>query len=342
MRCCSVSFERGRTAMPDSVLTVLIVGCGRIAGGFDADRPADALPLTHAGAFRQQGRFRIVACVEPIAELREAFMQRWEIEEGYACIEEVAAQPRRFDVISVCSPTTDHYQSVLSALALQPRLIFCEKPVALRVAETATLVELCRSTGVALAVNHTRRWDPDVRRMRAELDQGLWGAVRSVTGIYSKGILNNGSHMVDLVHLLFGTVTVINVGAPRYDGAVNDPSVPAWLVTGAGIPIYLACGDSRDFSMFEMQIVTERGVIAMEDGGLQWRVRCVVASPHFKGYRSLDAGLLRAGALPQSTLAAVEEIHDVLEGGGDLSSTGSSALRAQQVCEEIRERSVGQ
>ena len=322
-------------------LQVLIVGCGNIAGGFDAERSASLPPLTHAGAFAQHPGFQVSACVEPDTGRRTAFMQRWGVAQGFADLAAVAAAQLggRFDVISVCSPTTAHAQQLETALALRPRLIFCEKPVTPTVVQTAALVARCSRAGVPLAVNHTRRWAPDVRRLAVELRSGVWGAVRSAVGTYNKGVLNNGSHLVDLLHQLLGPLTLLQAGVAVADFWPDDPTVPALLQTETGVPVHLSTAHAGDAAVFELQLVCEKAVITMEDGGQLWRVRRVTDSPHFAGYRVLDAGVQINGEVLQATAAAVANLHDHLCEGTHLASTGHTALAAQRLCEQIRRKS---
>lgn len=321
-----------------ATLRVLVVGCGNIAGGFDAARDVHLPPLTHAGAFTRHGGFTLAACVEPDATRRAAFMQRWGVAQGFANLAEVlaACAPGSFDVVSLCSPTACHAEQLQAALALRPRLVFCEKPVTPTLAETAGLVRQCAEAGVPLAVNHTRRWAPDVQRLAAELQAGTWGAVRSAVGTYNKGVLNNGSHLVDLLHQMLGPMTLQKAGTPVADFWPDDPTVPALLHTEAGVPVHLATAHAGDCALFELQLVTERGVITMEDGGLNWRVRRVVDSPVFAGYRVLDEGERRAGEYLQATARAAANLFDHLQHGTPLASTGHSALAAQRLCETIR------
>lgn len=324
-------------------LRVLIVGCGNIAGGFDAERPASAPPLTHAGAYCRHGGFRLVACVEPDAARREAFMQRWLIEKGYPTIE-AAAVAGPYDAVSLCSPTALHAAHIAAILSLHPRLLFCEKPVTGSAAETAAAVEVCTAAGVKMAVNHNRRWAPDIVRLKRELQAGAagpWGAVRSAIGIYNKGILNNGSHLVDLVQMLLGPLELIAAGPPLFDHWKDDPTVPALLQTRQGVPVTLNAAHAGDYAVFELQLLTERGMVAMEDGGAGWRVRRIVASPHFKGYAVLDSGQRTSGEYHASTLAAVGNVHDALTRGVPLASTGETALAAQRLCEWIGQRALG-
>lgn len=321
---------------------VLIVGCGNIAGGFDHDRAGTATPFSHAGAYARHGGFAMAACVEPDRNKREAFMRRWSVPRGFGTMDQALAAGDNVDVISVCSPTASHHQDVLAAVRMGPRLVFCEKPVTASAAQTSEVIARCAEAGVLLAVNYTRRWDPDVARLADELRTGVWGAIRSVAATYNKGVLNNGSHMIDLLHLLLGRLELHHAERPIQDMLDDDPSIPAVLSAAGDVSVHLGCGNASDYSLFELQLVTEKGVIAMENGGLHWRIRTIVPSPNFRGYRALDAGVRRRGGLAGATLAAVAQIYEVLQDGGILSSTGANALEAQQLCELLRHAATAQ
>ena len=208
---------------------VLLVGCGNIAGGFDTDAAPGVPPRTHAGAYLAHGGFNLAACVEPDSGKREAFARRWGIAQAHADIDAALAADGTYDVISICSPTAAHHEDGIAALALRPRLLFCEKPLCAGLGQAEDLVRSCTAQGVLLAVNHNRRWDTEVLRLRDELASGHWGMLRSVSGHYNKGVLNNGSHMIDLLHDLLGPLEPQCVGSPLYDHWPDDPTVPALL-----------------------------------------------------------------------------------------------------------------
>lgn len=323
-------------------LTVLILGCGNIAGGFDVDRPGDAPPFTHASAFLRHGGYSLAACIDPNCERLDAFRKRWNIPAANASLEELQIGAGFFDVVSICSPTSLHASHLQAALALQPKLVFCEKPVTDTVAETSRWVEEFDRAGVKLAINHTRRWAPDVLRLREQIHAGAWGKIRSATATYCKGILNNGGHMIDLLIYLLGPVSLLSVGQPLWDFWDNDPTVPAMLQTSGGVPLQLSISDARDFAFFELQIVSERGVIVMENGGLLWRVRKVIDSPLFKGYSSLDLGDSIQGEYAMAMTRAAENIYNAVVYGEALASTGHGALEAQRMCEQIKSESLAQ
>lgn len=321
------------------MLNVLIVGCGAIAGGYDAGKK-DGLVLTHAAAYRRDGRFRVAACVDPDAEKRGAFADHWGIEGRHATLAE-ALEDGPFDVVSLCSPTSCHAEDLAVLADSSTRLVFCEKPIAPELADAERGIAALDAKGIAVAVNHTRRWDPVVAALKADLDNGKWGKIRSAVGYYNKGILNNGSHMIDLLHwLLGGPLAVVATGDPVSDWPGGDPTVAALLTSPLGVPVQLAGGAASDYALFELHLVTERGVVCMEDGGFAWRIREVADSPHFPGYRVVQRGEWTAGGYVSAMTKAVANIHDFLADGTPLASTGQTALAAQAVCKKIGDASA--
>ncbi len=316
-------------------LRVLIVGCGNIAGGFDQGRSPGELPYTHAGAYIHDGRFKITACLEPDDNRLAEFKESWDVPLGFRSIDKLLDKGEQFDVISICSPTTNHSHDLEISLRLKPKLIFCEKPVTPELADTEGLIANCRKANVLLAVNYTRRWDPSIAKLQASINAGQWGVLRSVIGVYNKGILNNGSHMFDLLDLLVGSMEIIKVGKPLYDYFPNDPTVSVWLKGSQDVPIHLACSHAEDFALFELQLIFSRGILTMEDGGMFWRERRAIKSTVFKGYHLLDEGVRRAGEYPQAMLQAVDNIYQAITKGEPLASSGDTALNAQRLCVQI-------
>lgn len=333
-----MGLDRRGGMKPESISPrVLIVGCGNIAGMFDRGRKPGEFPYTHAGGYARDGRFNMLACVEPDETRRRCFMADWGIPNGFATMEEIG-DLQRFDVISICSPTLSHAHDLEMALRLEPKLIFCEKPVTASLSETERLVARCQEAGVPVAVNYTRRWDPEFLKLKSDIQAGKWGPLRSVMGVYNKGILNNGSHMVDLLHFLLGTLEIRQVGKPVHDYFPDDPTIPVWLESvDQGIPIHLGCGYAADYAIAEFQFIFSGGMLVMEEGGLFWRVRHVVDSGTFKGYRVLSEGERYEGGISQAMLGAVDNLFRALDQGEPLASTGESALSAQRLCERIKQ-----
>lgn len=320
---------------------VLIIGCGNIAGGFDATREPLLQPLSHAGAYTRHGGFRLRACVEPEDERRQAYAERWGVTEHAPRVADLGISPGSIDVISICSPTALHHEHLEQAFELRPRVIFCEKPLTSDVGTAELWINKCSSQGIVLVVNYSRCWDPVVEEVTRQLQTGSWGAVRSVVGHYNKGILNNGGHMVDLLSRLLGPLELVATASPTFDFWESDPTVAALLTAADGtLPVYLNPAYARDFAYFELEIVCELGVLRMESGGMNWQFRDAVPSPHYAGYRTLDTARYIEGHYLESMSGAIGDLYVYLRDGIPVRSTGEEALRVQDLCTQIQREAL--
>lgn len=317
-------------------LSVLIVGCGDIAGGFDEAGEGPEI-MTHAGAYSHHPGFAVAACVEPDAERRRAFMERWDIAVGFDDLAACRAAGAPYDVASVCVPTPLHAEVLEELLEMPVRAVFCEKPLSGDVEASARLVEAYRAAGRPLAVNYFRRWDESMDRLRQDIAGGDWGAVQSVTGHYTKGVLNCGSHLIDLVTFLAGPLRAEAVFRRRHDFSPEDPTLDALLSTAEGAPVYLVGSDSRHFFTFEIDLVMERGRIVIEDLGRVLRHRRVATHPVFPSRRTLERGEWIGTGFGEAMVRAVDNLRAHLDSGAELLGDGAGALDVQRLCAELIE-----
>jgi predicted dehydrogenase len=253
---------------------VLIIGCGNIAGVFDMTRAVDQPALSHAGAYTRNGKFKLKGCVDPDEQKRIAFAKHWKIKDHSSDLEALNGTIGSFDVISICSPTVLHHKHLDLAIDLQPRLIFCEKPLTLDLSTARSLVDRCHAMGITLAINYSRRWDPSIDELIDQLNRGQWGLVRSVIGHYNKGIMNNGGHMIDLLLRILGPLEFVTTSTVNFDFPGTDPTVAALLSADSGrVPVYLSPACAGDYSIFELELICSLGLIRMESGGISWSFR---------------------------------------------------------------------
>ncbi len=320
-------------------LNVLIIGCGEIAGRTDLARGGGTPPMTHAGAFAADDRFALAGCVDTDMALASGFAKAWRFPRSFNDLNAALTKPPNggWEVISICTPDATHGEILEQVLASAPRIVFCEKPLDTDIDRARRIVRAYRAAGVALAVNHLRRWDPAVASFRDELADGAWGAVHTVFGLYTKGLWHNGSHMIDLVTNLFGPVIPERALGLRDDGAPGDPTIDVRLRLHDGTPVTLMGSDQRSYPVFELTTVCANGAFSMEQGGFAWRVRHAGASPEFPGHRHLSGGERRTGQIDGAMRAAVANLAAHLDDGAPLACDGDCALATLECCAKIAE-----
>ena len=192
-----------------------------------------------------------------------------------------------------------------------------------------------------MAVNYLRRYDAEIQALRDEIAHGAWGAVQSVSALYAKGLLNCGSHAVDLLHFLLGPLKAVSVSASVADYFDDDPTVTARLETTSGAPVDLIGCDGHKFFPFEIDLVMENGRVSLEDLGARIRRRRIRPHPLFLHQPALDDGEWKTTELARALANVTGNIYDHLNDGAPLICDGDAAVAAEEVCADLRRMAVG-
>ncbi len=311
-----------------------MIGCGDIAGGYDERHDSPDI-LSHAKAYREHPGFELVSCVEPDESRRREFQKIWNVQTAFADLDDLLTDTIDFDVASVCSPTPNHAEILQRLQNSAVKGVFCEKPVTDSLSLTKKCIDLYEKSSIVLAVNYLRRWDKTLEDLKAEVDQGTWGALQNAVCHYGKGISHNGSHMIDLLQFLFGPLKPMSVLQSQPGYGTVDPTLDARLTTQTGAPVYLIGNNARLFDLFETSLTFEKGQIILEQGTSVVRMRPIEENPRFKGHQTLLGGTNQDGDLGQALYRAVDNFYRAITEGAPLASDGRSALEAQNVCEQL-------
>lgn len=292
--------------------SVALVGLGGIGMGYDLNLPAPDYVLSHARALTLHPDFEIVGAVEPDPVLRETFTRTY----GSTACAGVGElfQRTQAEVCIVASPTATHLAVIEEILRHgSPRLILCEKPLAYGENEAQRIVDLCRAHGVALFVNYIRRADPGVMDVRERITRGeIASPVKSVVW-YSKGLLHNGSHFLDLMTFWFGPASEWAIVAPGEPRGETDAEPDFRLEFDAGSAIFCAARE-ENFSHYTVEVVAANGRLRYEQtGAIQWQA----AGPHptLANYRRLaEQGSAIADDMNRYQYRVAEQISRALQG----------------------------
>lgn len=314
---------------------VLIVGCGNIAGNIDNLAEVNTPPRSHAKAYSDNKNFDIVACIDPDQKKLADFKSNWNISNGYQSFEKLLNDNIKIDIISICSPTEFHLEHLQKALKLKPKLVFCEKPIYNSLEETKKIIDLYRKSSVTLAVNYSRRFDKKISELKSNIDSLKYGKLRSITCHYNKGILNNGSHFLDLLINLLGDLSVDWVGDAVLDFKESDPTLPVALRDKNNTPILLVPGNSNDYSLGELDFIFSEARIKMINGGLYWSEQQKINSEVFVGYKELSKERFYDGDYLNVLSVAIENIHNHITSAEKVICSGNNATKVLKLYEDI-------
>lgn len=146
---------------PDRMLNVGIIGAGRIA-------KVHAATLTYRIPC---ARVLAIADINPVAARDTA--AQFSIPIATVDAAEVIGNPE-IEAVLICSLTATHAPFVMAA-AQAGKHIFCEKPIALDLAQIDSALDAVKKAGVKLQVGFNRRFDANFARVRRAITAGEIG-----------------------------------------------------------------------------------------------------------------------------------------------------------------------
>jgi predicted dehydrogenase len=331
-----------------------LIGCGRIGSEWDLS-PSPALPLTHAGAFATLPRTRLVAGANRGRERLEAFGRKWGVSALYHDYREMLAQ-EQLDIVCIATHPEQHCEQVIAAAASGVGGIFCEKPMALSLAEADAMIEACDRAGAVLLVNHSRRWSPVYHKARELIAQGAIGTLLTVVG-YCQGVkphpawraeeegplLHDATHTFDMFRFLVGDVQWV-VGTAvrrRQPFRVEDESLSI-LQFRNGVSGIAIANELTEYARFDIELQGTHGKIALGTSGNS--LCASVASARSVRERNLtfDWQALSAAPFPEtpevsSVQEAARELVACLDTGQQPSSSGCDGRAALEIVMAIYE-----
>jgi myo-inositol 2-dehydrogenase/D-chiro-inositol 1-dehydrogenase len=212
---------------------VALVGAGRIA-------------RVHAEAYRGVARGELVACTDPIAAVAESLAADY----GLAVapdLDHLLADPD-IDALLIASPNALHPSQTIEALN-HGKHVFCQKPIALTLAEADRVVAAAAGSDRVLQFGFMLRFTPPLPQLRDRLHRkelgepiaaqaAVFGWEPTADWFYDPArgggvILDTLVHFADLVLWLFGPAAHVSTegGAYVLEGAKRHGSPDNAVVT---------------------------------------------------------------------------------------------------------------
>jgi UDP-N-acetyl-2-amino-2-deoxyglucuronate dehydrogenase len=140
-----------------------IIGCGRIA-------------QRHAEHILNNGE--LVAVCDNVSEKADEFAKKYNTK-AYHSVEELFANEKHLDVVSVCSPNGLHAEHSIRALNAGSHVL-CEKPMAISVNDCGEMIKAAERANKRLFAIKQNRFNPPVEAVKSAIDKGRLGKIYSV------------------------------------------------------------------------------------------------------------------------------------------------------------------
>ena len=309
-------------------LNALVVGAGNI-GAF-IDTPDDENVLSHAHAYSAHSGFKLAGFVDVDRKRAAEAATLWRC--GHFDTLQDAFESQRIDVVSVAVPDDCHYMILKEISAFSPSVVIAEKPITRTMDQAREIESIYRSAKPVVAVNYSRRYVPHFLQLRRRIRNGEFGRYLAGSGYYGKGIVHNGSHLVDLLRFLIDEIDKVDVISGECDFYPDDPSVEALIRFPNGAGFHLQPISCRMYTVFELDLFFERRRIRIMDSGFQIEEQAVANSKFFAGHLDLSpAGVTQTG-MGKAMLFLLENVNDSIRGESEIGCTVRDAVRDLEIC----------
>ena len=167
-----------------------IIGCGSIANA-------------HARGYLGVNEIELVAIADPVKTALDEFKERYNIQNGYDDAREMLDE-EELDIVSVATPHKQHAPMVIAACSRKPKAVLCEKPMAINLGECDEMMTVAQRNDVKLAIGHQRRFLPAWTHARELVTSGAIGEPRYIVAKGAQGLLNDCSHLLDMMRYVLG------------------------------------------------------------------------------------------------------------------------------------------
>jgi len=304
---------------------VLIIGLGQIGMGYDLNLDPKRYVYSHASAFSQHKGFNIVGGVDLDNRAGKAFEKKY----GCAFYDNVqeALQKHNPDVI-VISVSTQFHKQVLQDIVKysKPKVILCEKPLSYNIEEAYEMQQLCKANSIKLFVNYIRDSDPNSIEIKTKIDSGEYaGSLKGVVW-YSKGLIHNGSHFIDLLKHWFGPIQssfIIDNGQKLSQGDVEAD----FKLNFKDVSMIFTATREEFFSHYTIELISPNGRLRYDRGGklVIWQDRSSNAQGNQAKVLLNNETVIKSN-LSKYQMNVVNQLNMVIKGQDSYLCTGEQAL----------------
>lgn len=325
-----------------------IVGLTGIAASPAVEGPlplfGSVAPHSHAPSYARVPETRVVAVCDLVPKLLDDFRSRWESTwpgiATYTDYREMLAK-ERLDILSVVTPDHRHADIAIDAVAAGVRGVFCEKPIATTLADADRLIAAVEKAGVAMIVNHSRRWWPDYHYLRQIIRGGELGHLSRMVAHMGYGramVFRNGTHLVDALnffaesdpqwvvaeldpeHAAYGPVYAGDGGRDP----ATDPGATAMIRYRNGVIAFMSITKTTAIG-WEMQLLCEKGSLLIAPGRIEMEKNVGQPPELLRKYIGVPRYECSGG------VAAVRELIGLIENGGQGQSPPREARKALEI-----------
>lgn len=250
----------------------IVVGAGSIGATkpdkFDSPKTKNILTISHA--FYKHPQIEFIGIVDTDLMKARKAGNKW----NTMMYQSIYQVKEPIDIMAICIPTDKHYEFIVNHFngfnSRIPKVILFEKPFCNSYDEAKKAKVILERNNIAVSIDYSRRYVSQIQSLKNDIDKGKLGEIYSCTIHYDRGLVRDGCHAIDICNYLFGKFLGGGILPGRRCNDYNDKdlSYPIHMVYEKCGNVFMIPCNGESFSIFEIDIVTEKGRFRFVDHGL--------------------------------------------------------------------------
>jgi hypothetical protein len=272
-------------------MKALIIGAGNMGALYDTPETEEILSHAHA--------FYVLKEIEDFAfcDLNEENLKEATIRWGKVCYTDIkdALSSYKPNLVSVCVSTNYHLSVIKEVVQYESvETIILEKPSGKNLTEALEIQKLISEYNKKIIINFSRNYSEGIENLKVDISLNKFGALQHINGIYTKGLVNNCSHLLSILCLFWPNIEFLGKDKSIIDFKPEDPTVSFRLKIGPAL-CSIAGLSETSFSHFEIDFFFEKARIKLSRFGFDLLISYVeedkIFGPKYKtlGKESLNS-----------------------------------------------------
>ena len=296
--------------------TVTIIGLGNIGLLYDLKKTNDSEEfLTHTRSAHYHKNFEIRFLIDNDHRKLELAKKKYGRGINYFKSLNENYNPTDIVVLSSHPEINSYYLNKLKNIK-EIKLFLVEKPFINRYENLSKYDSVSCKT----YVNYYRKSLPFYKELKNNIDNHKFGNLIGINIFYSKGLNNNGSHLIDLINYLFDakySSSSINIINFKNDYSDDDESVTfsiEYAYNDKPFTVIFHALDERKFSLIELDLIFDKKRFRIFDFGGKIEIYNVEPDKTFSGYKNLIPNEIRDSKIDSYGAYTFDTIYSILTG----------------------------
>ena len=273
-------------------IPVCLIGAGRIGLSHEFDKKR-IKPASHVGMWTSFKQTKLVGiCDKKLSNFILSKKINKKIKYFRNPIKMIKEMKPK--IVSIATWKDTHYKMTKLCLNLDVKVIVLEKPLANNISEAKKLINLMNKKKSKIIVNHRRRFDDEIIKLRKRIKNGEIGKIIQASSYYVYGLLTTGTHVVDTLRFLLkdvaGEVDKVSGFENKMRGyhSKDDKNYDAIIFFKNGLKATMQSLDIKKYDIFDFHIYGTKGKLLITGIGRSIFKYKIIKSPEHDGFEELS------------------------------------------------------